>query len=80
MVRYDDRSDLFLLPVVSLPNDYLVQVVVLTFATAAALAPPRRPRPLAKAAFLAGMVVNEHVIVESLPRRAALAAGLLAEL
>lgn len=42
-----------------MPNDYLVHVLVLGLATAAALAPPRRPRLLARAAFLAGMVVNE---------------------
>ena len=42
-----------------MPNDFLVHVLVLGLATAAAVAPPARPRPLARAAFLAGMVVNE---------------------
>lgn len=48
-----------------MPNDYLVHVVVLGLATTAALAPPRRPRPLARAGFLAGMVVNEvpHLVL-----------------
>ncbi|MER7457748.1 alpha/beta hydrolase [Micromonospora sp. NPDC126480] len=48
-----------------MPNDYLTHVVVLGSATAAALAPPTRPRPLARAAFLAGMVVNEvpHLVL-----------------
>jgi acetyl esterase/lipase len=42
-----------------MPNDFLVHVLVLGLAAAAALAPPARPRPLARAAYLAGMVVNE---------------------
>ncbi|GIJ11646.1 alpha/beta hydrolase [Micromonospora andamanensis] len=48
-----------------MPNDYLVHVLVLGLATTAALTPPARPRPLARAAFLAGMVVNEvpHLVL-----------------
>jgi acetyl esterase/lipase len=46
-------------------NDFLVHVIALGLATTAALAPPVRPRPLARAAFLAGMVVNEvpHLVL-----------------
>ncbi|WP_208020871.1 alpha/beta hydrolase [Verrucosispora sioxanthis] len=46
-------------------NDYLVHVLVLGLATTAALVPPARPRLLARAAFLAGMVVNEvpHLVL-----------------
>lgn len=48
-----------------MPNDYLVHVLVLGLATAAALAPPVRPLPLARVTFLAGMVVNEvpHLVL-----------------
>lgn len=42
-----------------MPNDYLVHVLVLGLAAVAALAPPTRPRILARLGFLAGMVVNE---------------------
>lgn len=42
-----------------MPNDFLVHVVVIGLATVAAWAPPARPRLVARAAFLAGMVVNE---------------------
>ena len=48
-----------------MPHDYLIHVFVLGAATSAALAPPRRPQVLARAAFLAGMVVNEvpHLVL-----------------
>ncbi|MFF5216885.1 alpha/beta hydrolase [Micromonospora sp. NPDC000442] len=48
-----------------MPNDYVVHVLVLGLATTAAFSPPTRPRRLARAAFLAGMVVNEvpHLVL-----------------
>lgn len=60
-------------------HDYVLHVVVLGLASAAALAPPRRPYLLARAAFLAGMVVNEvpHLVLVllSLSTMTALAGG-----
>jgi acetyl esterase/lipase len=41
------------------PVGYLLTVLVVGAFTAAALAPPTRPRPVARAAYLMGVVVNE---------------------
>ncbi|NYI96508.1 acetyl esterase/lipase [Streptomonospora nanhaiensis] len=42
-----------------MPTGYLMTVALLALYTLAALAPPRRPRPLAMAGFLLGLLANE---------------------
>jgi acetyl esterase/lipase len=44
---------------VGMPAGYVITLVVTALFTAVALAPPTRPRPVATAAYLLGMVVNE---------------------